>query len=180
MKNKNIHFLTTCALMAALMCALCPLSVPIGPVPITLATLIVYLAVYILGWKGASISVLIYLLLGAVGAPVFSGYAGGLARLVGPTGGYLVGYIPLAILAGWITERGGRKIWAAVLGMLAGTAVLYLFGTVWFVIVSGNTFAVALSKCVTPFIPFDLVKIVVAVAFGKVVRAALVKARLLA
>ena len=89
MKNKStIYQLTTCAIMTALMCILGPMSIPIGPIPVSFTNLVIYLAVYLLGTKGATISYLIYLLLGAVGLPVFSGYAGGLAKLAGPTGGY--------------------------------------------------------------------------------------------
>lgn len=180
MKNKTaVSLLTTAALMAALICALGPLAVPIGLVPVTLATLVLYLTVYLLGMKGATVSVLVYLLLGAVGMPVFSGYQGGLAKLVGPTGGYLVGYIFLTLLSGWIMELGQRKILWTVVGMIVGTAVLYAFGTAWFVLMMQCELGYALSVCVMPFIPFDLVKIVLATAFGKILRAALVRANLL-
>lgn len=179
MKNKTIHMLTACALMAALLCVLGPLAVPIGPIPITLATLILYLTVYLLGTKGAFLTVLVYLLLGAAGMPVFSGYAGGLAKLVGPTGGYLAGYLLLVPVSGFLTERGDRKLIPTIFGMIAGTAVLYLVGTVWFVAMMKCETAYALSVCVVPFIPFDLGKIVLATLFGKLVRTPLVKQNLL-
>ena len=103
MKNRSsIYQLTTCALMVALMCVLGPMSIPIGPVPVSFTNLVIYLAVYLLGMKGATISCLVYLLLGAVGLPVFSGYQGGLAKLTGPTGGYLVGFILMALICGFV------------------------------------------------------------------------------
>lgn len=180
MKSKiDLHFLTSCALMAALLCALGPMSIPIGPVPITLATLIIYLSIYLLGMKGSAVSVVIYLLLGAVGMPVFSNYQGGLAKLVGPTGGYLVGYILMTLLSGFLMELGKRKLIPTLLAMVAGTAVLYFFGTVWFVLMMECEVGYALSVCVVPFVPFDLVKIILASLFGGVLRNALVKAKLL-
>lgn len=95
-----VHTLTLTALMAAMLCVLGPLSIPIGPVPLSLATLVIYLSVYLLGWKWGLVSVVVYLLVGMSGVPVFSGFGGGLGRLLGPTGGYLIGYLPLAALSG--------------------------------------------------------------------------------
>ena len=179
MRNKTVHTLTVCALMAALLCVLGPMAVLIGPVPITLATLILYLTVYLLGTKGAFLTVLVYLLLGAAGMPVFSGYQGGLSKLVGPTGGYLAGYLLLVPVSGLIMEWGKRKLFPTVLGMIAGTAVLYLLGTVWFIAMTKSEIAHALSVCVVPFVPFDLVKILLAVSFGALIRTPLVKQNLL-
>lgn len=180
MKNKSaLYFMTSCALMAALMCALGPLSVPIGPIPVTLTNLVIYLAVWLLGSKGATISTLVYLLLGAVGLPVFSGFQGGLAKLAGPTGGYLVGFLLVAFLGGLFVEKSKRNVLISIAGMIVGTALLYLLGTAWFVIQTGNELGHALSLCVYPFIPFDLGKIVLASLFGKLIRGALAKTSLL-
>lgn len=180
MKNKSaIYFMSTCALMAALMCALGPLSVPIGPVPITLVNLVIYLSVLLLGAKGASVSTLVYLLLGAVGLPVFSGFQGGLAKLVGPTGGYLVGYLIVAFLGGLAAEKTKYNTFFSIVGMLVGTAILYTLGTVWFVYQTGSEWVHALSLCVYPFIPFDIGKIVLASFVGKLIRSALIKSKLL-
>ncbi len=92
--------LTKIALVTALTCAVAPISLPIGPVPISLATLILYLGIFILDTKGELISCLAYLLLGLAGLPVFSGFSGGPAKLLGPTGGYLLGYLALVAVAG--------------------------------------------------------------------------------
>lgn len=93
------------ALMAAVTCILAPLSVPIGPVPISLTNFAIYLSLYLLDWKKGTLSYLIYLLLGLVGLPVFSGFTGGLAKLAGPTGGYIIGFIPMAIIAGIVIDK---------------------------------------------------------------------------
>lgn len=177
--KKQYYTLTSCALMAALMCALCPVALPIGPVSVTLSVLIMMLTVYVLGTKRALISCTVYLLLGAVGMPVFSNYKAGLAVLAGPTGGYLVGYLPMILISGLILEKTKRNLLWSVLGMVAGLAVLYLFGTVWFVFEQQCAFSYALSVCVYPFIPLDLAKLVVACVFGKLVYNALMKAKLL-
>lgn len=180
MKNNTpVYRLTACALMAALMCVLGPMSVPIGVIPVTLTNLVICLSVVILGMKGAALSTLVYLLLGAVGMPVFSGFAGGLAKLVGPTGGFLVGFLPLALIAGYFVDKSDRKIVPSILGLILGTAVLYLLGTIWFCIQAKSNVGHALSVCVFPFIPFDLAKIVIAYFFGKIIRAALEKSNLL-
>ena len=94
-KNKT-YALTATALMTAVTCILAPLSVPIGPVPISLTNFVIFLSLYLLNWKKGTLSLLIYLLLGLAGLPVFSGFAGGIAKLAGPTGGYIIGFIPMA------------------------------------------------------------------------------------
>lgn len=178
-RNTTLYRMVCCALMAALMCALCPLSVPIGPVPVSLSVLIILITVYLLGTRDALISYAVYLLLGAVGMPVFSGFAGGLAKLAGPTGGYLIGFLPMILVCGPFIVKSKENYAISVLGMVLGVAVAYLFGTVWFVYLTGNTFAHALSLCVYPFIPFDAAKIAIAAVFGRLVHRALVKANLL-
>ena len=175
----NIYFLTVCAMMAAIMCIVSPLSIPIGDVPVSLATLIVYIAVWLIGMEGATISVIVYLLLGLVGLPVFSGGQGGPGKLTGPTGGYLVGYILLALISGLALKVFKRKLVPAVIGMIVATAVLYAFGTAWFIYQSGATFGKAMKVCVLPFIPFDLVKIAVSAIIGMPAVAALKKAGLI-
>lgn len=179
MKNKSIYRLTSCALMAALMCVLGPMSVPIGPVPVSLTNLVIYLSIFLLDPQGAVISVAVYLLLGAVGMPVFSNYSGGLAKLVGPTGGYLVGDLFVALIGGIAAKKFQYKPIPVALALVFCTAVLYLFGTVWFVLMMKAEVGYALSVCVYPFIPFDLGKIVLAALFGTALRAALAKANLL-
>ena len=176
--KSNIYFLTTCAIMAAVICIVGPMSIPIGAVPVSLATFIIYLSVYLLGAKGATVSVVVYLLLGIAGLPVFSGGQGGVAKLVGPTGGYLVGYIFLAFISGLFLKWSKNNVVITAIGMVIATAILYAFGTVWFVMQAHTTYAYAISVCVIPFVIFDLIKIVVAGVIGYPARAALIKSDL--
>jgi len=175
---KNMVFI---AVMAALICVAAPWSVPMpGLVPVSLATFAVYLAGSLLGWKKGTIAVLIYVLLGAVGLPVFSGGAGGFAKLFGVTGGYIVGYIPCALIGGLFVDLFYKKsvsknpflngAWSIPVGMIAGTVVLYALGTVWFVIARGVTFEVALASCVVPFLIGDTIKIVCATILTVILR----------
>jgi len=158
------------AVMAALLCVLGPFSIPLGPVPLSLATLGVMLSVYILGTGKGTIACLIYLVMGAIGLPVFSGFSGGFAKIAGPTGGYLIGYIFLALIAGCFIQRFNDKIWMQFLGMCLGTAVLYAIGTVWLARVTGMSFSEALAAGVIPFVAGDLVKIVVSIFLGRAVK----------
>lgn len=167
------------ALMSAVMCLLGPLSIPIGPVPISVMTLIIYLTIYVLGMKMGTISCIVYLMLGFVGVPVFAGYTGGAAKLLGPTGGYLAGYIFLTLVSGFIMERFSyKRIWC-IAAMILGTAVLYLFGTVWFMILTGQGIGYAVSACVAPFVIGDLAKIILAELVGQEVRKRLKAANLI-
>lgn len=175
-KKWSVYQITFMALMAAVTCILGPLSLPIGPVPVSLTNLVVYFTVYVLGTKDGTISYCLYLLLGAVGLPVFSGYAGGLGKLAGPTGGYLVGFIAMALIGGMVMEKSHRKIVPTMAGWVAATAVDYLLGTIWFVYVAHYTVMQALAVCVFPFIIGDCIKIVLGTLLGREVRKALVSA----
>ncbi len=178
-KRFTIYQLSVCALMAALMCVLGPMSIPIGPVPVSLTNFAIYLAVYILGMKGATASYIIYLLIGAAGMGVFSGYEGGIGKLAGPTGGYLVGFIFMALICGFVMEKSHSKTVITIIGMIVATLVAYLFGTVWFVMQMQCDMWYALTVCVFPFIPFDIAKILIASALGKALRTVLIKSHLL-
>lgn len=183
--------LTLCAVMAAVTCVLAPISVPIGPISITGGTLALYLTACLLGGRWGLVTTLVYLLLGFVGLPVFSNYMGGAARLLGPTGGYLVGYLPMVFIAGAAAEWSFRRfgggdgkrvaLTAALqfLGMALATAVLYAFGTAWYCVQAGVDLQKALAACVFPFIPFDLIKMAAALLVGLPVRRGLERAGLL-
>ncbi len=134
MNRKSTFHLALCAFFAALTAAAAQLSVPIGPVPVSLATFAVYLAGGILGAGGGAVSQAVYVLLGAAGLPVFAGFRGGAAVLAGPTGGYLAGYIVCALITGAGAERFGRKPLPLVLSMIFGTLVCYALGTAWFML----------------------------------------------
>lgn len=179
MKKSSIYQLCVCALMAAIMCVLGPLSVPIGPVPVSLTNLVLYLTVFVIGTQYALVSYIIYLLLGMVGLPVFSNFTGGVAKLAGPTGGYLIGFIFMILICGIIMKVSKYNIFISIAGDILGTIVAYAFGTAWFIIEAKCTFGYAMTVCVIPFIGFDLIKIVAAVLVGKQVHAALIRANLL-
>lgn len=177
-QKSRTYEMASVGVMTALMCVLGPLAVPIGAVPITLTNLVVYLAVYLLGGKWGTISYGIYLVLGICGLPVFSGGTGGLAKLAGPTGGYLVGFVFMALITGLVIERVKYQVVISIIGMIVATMVAYLFGTVWFVLQAGCTVAYALGVCVFPFLIGDFVKIIFAAVFGRGLRGQLKKAGL--
>jgi biotin transport system substrate-specific component len=161
MKRRTLLPLVQTALFAACLAVLTPVALPIGPVPITPGTLVVLFAALTLGGARGSLAVLVYLLLGGVGLPVFSGYAGGAAVLLGPTGGFLLGYLPLAAIAGFFARRLGGRIGIAVGGAL-GMLILYLLGSLRYGSLAGVGIGAALSVCVLPFLPFDLLKLGIA------------------
>lgn len=178
MKNKKTQTLTITALMAAVTCILGPLSItiPISPVPISFTNLAIYLTVMILGWKKGTVSYLIYLLIGLAGVPVFSAFTAGPAKLLGPTGGYLIGFIFLALISGIFVEKFSGKIYMYAAGMVVGTAVTYAFGTIWLAYQAHMDFAAALMAGVIPYLPGDAVKILIAVLAGNEIRKRLIKA----
>ena len=176
--KSNIYKLAQMAVMTAVICVLAPMAIPIGPVPISFTNLAILLALYILGTKMGTISFLCYLVLGTVGLPVFSGFTGGLGKLLGPTGGYLIGFIPLAIISGLSIEKLHNKF-AQFLGMVAGVVVCYAFGTAWFCYLAGTGLQKALALCVIPFIPGDIAKILIAMVVGPVLVRALEKSQLI-
>lgn len=143
------------------------ITIPLGTIPVTMQTFAIFLAVGVLGGRRGSMAVFIYLLIGCVGLPVFSGFQAGLGVLLGQTGGYLLGFL-LAVLLMWLLEvLLGRKGWVQILGMLLGLVLCYGFGTAWFVLIYTRSTGVigvgtVLTLCVAPFVIPDLVKITLA------------------
>lgn len=158
------------ALMSAVLCIVSPFSVPVpmSPVPFSLSLLAVYLTAVILGAKQSAVCVLIYLLLGMVGLPVFSGFSGGIGVLFGPTGGYLAGYLPCALITGWVTnaKKGNGSFLQNIGAMTVGTGACYFLGTIWFLAVMDGSYSIAqaLLVCVVPYLIFDMIKIAAAAA----------------
>lgn len=146
-----------------------------GAVPFTLQTFGVFLAVTVLGGKRGTAAVLLYIFIGLVGIPVFSGFRGGIGVLLGNTGGYVIGFIFSALLM-WALEKFlGKKIWVQAIGMLLALLTCYVFGTVWFIVVymqkSGAIgLGAVLGMCVVPFIIPDFIKIALALIIGKQLR----------
>lgn len=176
--KSKVYSLAMTAVMAAVIAAVSPFAIPVGPISITLCTLVLYFSPYILGWKRAGLATLVYILIGMVGVPVFSKFQAGLGALLGPTGGYILGYIPLVVLAGLAIKAAPRNRALQFLGMVLATAVLYAFGTVWYMVLSGNDLTTSMKWCVLPFIPFDLIKIAIAMALGPILRERLVRANI--
>ena len=177
--KKHLVRCAVCAAFAAAICVLSPFAIP-AAVPVTLATLGVYVAAGCLPPALSVGAVALYLAIGALGAPVFSGFSGGAAHLAGPTGGYLVGYLPLSALTSALISlrrrdrAGKRSPFAAecavrAAAMAAGTLVLYALGTAWFVVSQNTTFAAALTTCVFPFLPGDAAKIAAAAIVSRAV-----------
>ena len=166
MKNSKTRDLVLVALFAALIAVCSWISIP-APVPFTLQTMAVFLAVGLLGGKLGTLCVLVYILLGAVGLPVFAGFKGGIGALLGTTGGYILGFLFSALLM-WAMEKWvGKKNWVLLVSMIRGLLVCYAFGTVWFrtVYLSATgpvTWSAVLGWCVIPFLVPDAVKIAIA------------------
>ena len=163
------------SLFTALLCVLSPLAItlPISPVPFTLGTFILYITIYIIGFQNGFISFLLYLLLGFVGLPVFAGFSGGPGRLMGPTGGYLVGEIFLVIILGLLLKK------SYLLGLILGTLICYLFGSLWLAALNHISFPAALGLGVLPYLPFDAIKILSAILLAPRIRSRLIKVGLL-
>ncbi len=153
------------------MIAICAwITIPTA-VPFTLQLFGVFLAVGVLGGKRGSIAVLIYVLLGLAGAPVFSGFGGGIGYLFGATGGYILGFL-LCALAMWLMEHLlPKQKWALALAMATGLVVCYAFGTAWFVAIyagpsEATSLWTALTACVIPYLIPDLIKLILALALS--------------
>ena len=179
--NSKIKQMTLIGLMTAVLCILAPLSLtlPISPVPVTMGNMTVCFVVVVLGMKRGCISTLIYLLLGLAGLPVFSGFTGGIGKLLGPTGGYLLGYLFLALLFGFFIERFNNHPVSNALGAIAGMLLLYLFGTLWLSFQLDLGFISALWAGVIPYVPLDIIKIILATLLGTKLRKRLVQAELI-
>lgn len=154
--------ITFTALFAAILCIISPFTIPLGVIPISLATFGVYLSGAVLGFRRGCSAVLVYIALGTAGLPVFSGFSGGLAKLGGVTGGYIIGYILCAAAVGLITERRRNSFIFYPLSMLIGTALCYAFGTAWFIYLTHTNLYAALLTCVIPFLIGDAIKIAAA------------------
>ena len=149
------------ALFAALLCILAPISIPVGAVPVSLATFGVCLVALLTDRRCALMAILLYAALGAVGLPVFAGFRGGAHVLVGPTGGYLFGYIPMALTISAFCD-GRRTAPRMALGMILGLSLCYGLGVLWYSISADVSLMAALTVGVLPFLPFDAVKLVAA------------------
>lgn len=177
-KSSNTFEIAYIGLMAAVICVLGPLSIPIGVIPISFTNLAVYIVIYSLGMKKGSISFIIYMLLGFVGLPVFSNFSGGPSKLFGPTGGYIIGFFFMSLITGFFIDKFFDKWYFCILGMILGTVVCYIFGSLWLAYQAHMTASKAFAVGVIPFIPGDLAKIMIASIVGPQIRRRLIKANL--
>ncbi len=170
--TEKLRMTVYASLLAALMAVGAYIAIPIGPVPIVLQNLFILLAGLLLGSKWGLASVAVYLLAGALGLPVFSGGTGGIARFAGPTGGYLLAYLPAVYLIGFISERKELpfRIVFEIIGMVCGSAIIYAMGVTWLKIVTGMTFSKALTVGMFPFLIGDALKIAAAVPIAMAIR----------
>ncbi len=169
LKMADLAYIGLCAALIAV-CSW--ISIP-AAVPFTLQTFAVFLSVFLLGGKRGTLAVTVYLLLGAVGLPVFAGFKGGPGALFGTTGGYLIGFLASALIMWGLEKLLGTKLWVYALSMILGLLACYAFGTVWFITIYNKgaenpaTLATVLGWCVIPFIIPDAIKILLALVIGR-------------
>lgn len=177
----NTQQLTLIGLTTAVLCVLGPLAItiPVSPVPLSLGTLGIYFVVTVLGTKPGVLSILLYLMLGFAGLPIFTGFASGPAKIFGPTGGYLLGYLFLAVICGVSAEKFRDRYALRVLGMCLGTGICYLVGTLWLGYQLSLSFTEAFAIGVLPYLPWDLIKLLVGTAMGTKLRKYLLRANLI-
>lgn len=162
------------AMFACLMAICAWISIP-GQIPFTLQTMGVFLAVGLLGGRRGTLAILVYVLMGAIGLPVFSGFAGGLGKLLGATGGYIVGFLFSALIMWAMEAIPGKKKWVLPLSMVLGLLACYAFGTAWFLVVytkskGAISLAAVLGMCVIPYIIPDAIKIACALVLTKILK----------
>lgn len=158
------------ALMAALIAAGAFVIIPLGPVPIVLQNLFVMIAGLILAPRWAIGAVAVYLLAGSLGLPVFAGGTGGIGRLLGPTGGYLAGYLPAVALISWTHSRLGRRAWLEIGALVLAAAIVYALGVAWLKTVTAMSWSAAVAAGMLPFLPGDALKIAAALPIARTLR----------
>lgn len=170
-RRYNTRTMILAALFAALMAICAWMTIPLA-VPFTMQTFALFAALNLLGGRGTLVCLAVYWLMGIVGLPVFSGFSGGIAHLIGPTGGYMLGFAVTALIYDAAVRLLGRSRRVRFAAMLLGLLACYAFGTAWFMAVyaarqSAVTLFAALSVCVLPYVIPDLVKLVLAMALSK-------------
>ena len=177
-KKISVQDLTQIGLMTAAIAVLAQISIPMpAGVPMTMQTFAIPLAGILLGARKGTLATLVYILLGAVGLPVFAGFSGGIGILFGITGGFLLSFPIMAFLAGKGEES--RSIPGLAAGLILGAVINYIIGMCWFVFAAESNFTVAFTACVLPFIPTAIIKMLMAGFLGRKLRSALIKAQVL-
>lgn len=169
--KSNFYPYILCALFAALtaVCTFINIPLPFTPIPINLATLSVFLAGGLLGANFGGLSQIVYVLVGAIGLPVFANFQGGIGVLAGPTGGFLIGYIVGAFVIGLVLDRilklddnNRKNIFRIVIACIAGMITYFTLGCIWFMILTNTGLIAALVSCVIPFLIGDALKVTAA------------------
>ena len=176
----KLRMMIVIVLFAAIISILAQVSIPLPlGVPITGQTLAIGLAATILGARFGTLSVLLYLIIGAIGVPVFAQLTGGLGILVGPTGGFLVGFIPATFIMGYFLEKTSFTVANALIANIIGMFITLFFGTIWLKFVAELSWPVAFTAGFTPFIIGGFIKAFLAAWVGIIVRQRLKAANLL-
>lgn len=164
-KKLKIIDLAYIGLSVAILAVCAWVSIPIGAIPITLQTMGVCVVAGLFGAKRGGVAVLGYLVLGAIGVPVFASFQGGIGYLLGATGGFAVGFLISAIIIGIVCEKWQNKPVFIAISMVAGLALCYCFGCVWFAFVHSDKSSIGavFATCVAPFIVPDIIKIAISV-----------------
>lgn len=172
-KVKSITFVALFTALIAV-CGFISIPVPGTPIPIVLQNMMVVLVGLLLGPLMGTCSTLLFLLLGAVGLPIFSGGGGGIARFLGPTGGFLYGYLLATLVSGLIARKPKidkkTPLWILIIASFLGYVVMYIPGVIHFMLTMNATFSKTLTLCVIPYIPLDLVKMVLCIAIAATLR----------
>lgn len=177
--QRKLKTMIIIALFAAIIGVLAQITIPLPLVPITGQTLAIGLAATILGARHGTYAVILYLIIGSVGVPVFAEFTGGVAKLVGPTGGYLIGFIPTAFVIGLYMEKLGFTFKNAVIANIIGMFIALAFGTAWLKIAADLSWTAAIASGMTPFLIVGVIKAVLASWIGIIVRNRLITAKLL-
>lgn len=159
MNKSKSYSIVLMGLFVAIMAVCAWVSIPMVPIPITLQTMGVFITVSILGAKKGTVSIIIYILLGAIGLPVFSNFTGGFGIILSPTGGFILGFIFTTIIAGFISEHFKCSILTNIFAMTSGLVACYLIGTIWYCVYARVDVLTAFLVCVVPFLIGDAVKI---------------------
>lgn len=169
-ERKRLRALTTAAMFAALLCLVCPWSIPVGAVPISLALFVLTVTARLLPLHLSLGATLLYLAIGCIGLPVFSGFGAGMGVLIGPTGGFLIAYLPFVCLIGLSAQP--QKRWVRLLLTAAALVLCYAIGTAWYMLVTDTeSIASALAVCVLPFVLSDAAKVVLGCVISHPMRA---------
>ncbi|MGD7044476.1 biotin transporter BioY [Jeotgalibacillus proteolyticus] len=179
MENYRLRMLINCGIFAAITAILAQVEIPLPLIPISGQTLAVGLAATILGSRYGAITMVVYMLIGMAGLPVFAGFSGGAHVMVGPTAGYIVGFIAAAYATGLILEKTSFTLKMAIVANLAGMVVTLACGTIWLKILFDMNWTAALAAGVYPFLAVGVIKALLAAWIGITVRQRLMQAKLL-